>query len=52
MEQPSGVSMPDEDDDDCILLVAMGRCHRKTVASTTLTREWSRRAAGLFCDIL
>lgn len=51
MEQLFGVPIPEEDDDDTLLL-AMGRCDRKTVASSPQTREWSRQPVRPFCDVL
>ena len=43
---------PEEEDDDDTLLVAMGGVDRKTVVFGLQTREWSRRTARPFCEVL
>jgi hypothetical protein len=43
---------PEEEDDDDTSLVAMGGVDRKTVVFGLQTREWSRRTARPFCEVL
>lgn len=46
---PSGET---EEDDDDTLLAAMCRVDAKTVAFGLQIREWSRRTARPFCEVL
>jgi hypothetical protein len=43
---------PEEVDDDETLPVAIGEVDGKTVAFGHKTREWSRRTARPFCEVL